>query len=208
MLTYLHDIRNKLTLISGHTAILSKKYGEADFHAIKTNLIRINELINDAYRFMQEGYEECKLSFTPMEFVRQMDLLTDTIKFLYPIEVINETRDYKPKGEFNIDFNINLVFQVLENAIDNSLKAKSTKLIIRILESGGNCIFEIVDNGTDKKQTDSEFQEVSIIPHGIGKEIMNENMKKVHGKIEWSRRLDNSGMIVRLYFPKKIIPLV
>jgi K+-sensing histidine kinase KdpD len=203
MLTYLHDIRNKLTLISGHTAKLSKKYGEEDFHAIRTNLICINELINDAYRFMQEGYKECKLTFSPIEFIRQMDLLTDTISFLYPIEVINETRSYKPRSEFNIDFNTNLVFQVIENAIDNSLKAKSTKLIIRLLESGNNCIFEIVDNGSLAKQAGSSFEEGSIIPHGIGKEIMNENMKKVHGKIEWSRRLDNSGMIVRLYFPKK-----
>lgn len=203
MLTYLHDIRNKLTLISGHTAILSKKYGEADFHAIKTNIIRINELINDAYLFMQEGFEECKLSFTPIEFIRQMDLLTETAKFLYPIEVINETRDYIPRNEFTIDFNINLVFQVIENAIDNSLKAKSSKLIVRILETGNNCVFEIVDNGTEKKGVETH-QEASIIPHGIGKEIMNENMKKVNGKIEWTRRIDHSGMIVRLYFPKKI----
>ncbi|MEA9358258.1 ATP-binding protein [Bacteriovorax sp. PP10] len=203
MLTYLHDIRNKLTLISGHTAILSKKYGEEDFHAIRTNLIRINEIINDAYKFMQEGYEECKLSFTSIEFIRQMDLLTETISFLYPIEVINETRDYKPKSDFSIDFNINLVFQVIENAIDNSLKAKSTKLIIRLLETGNHCVFEIVDNGMEKKQTENSFEEISIIPHGIGKAIMNDNMKKVNGKIEWGRRIDNSGMIVRLYFPKK-----
>jgi signal transduction histidine kinase len=203
MLTYLHDIRNKLTLISGHTAILSKKYGEEDFHAIRTNLIRINDIINDAYRFMQDGYEESKLSFTPIEFIRQMDLLTETISFLYPIEVINETRDYRPRSEFSIDFNINLIFQVIENAIDNSLKAKSTKLIIRLFETGNNCVFEIVDNGMEKKQTGSSFEEGSIIPHGIGKEIMNDNMKKVDGKIEWNRRLDNSGMIVRLYFPKK-----
>ena len=204
MLTYLHDIRNKLTLISGHTSILSQKYGEADFLAIKTNIIRINELINDAYHFLQEGYRDCKLSFTPNEFMRQMDLLTETIELLYPINVINETRDYRSKEHFMIDFDINLIFQVLENAIDNSLKANSTKLIIRILETGNNCVFEIVDNGVEKLKTDQLIQDSSIIPHGIGKAIMIENMKKVHGKIDWTRRLDHSGMIVRLYFPKKI----
>lgn len=203
MLTYLHDIRNKLTIISGHTTILSRKHGEEDFHAIRTNIVRINELVNDAYRFMQEGFEECKLSFTPIEFIRQMDLLTEAAGLLFPLEVVNETRDYKPKEEFKIDFNINLVFQVIENAIDNSLKAKSTKLIIRILETHNNCVFEIIDNGFEKKSSDKSFKEASIIPHGIGKEIMNENMKKVNGKIEWMNRLDHSGMIVRLYFPKK-----
>jgi signal transduction histidine kinase len=207
MLTYLHDIRNKLTLISGHTALLSRKYGEDDFHPIRVNLVRINEIINDAYRFMQEQLRENKLSLTAAEFVKQMDLMTDTVGLLYPVEIKNEVRDYRPRAEFEVDFDIGLVFQVIENAIDNSIKARSTKLIIRVFESGNQCIYEIVDNGIEKKSVEKTehkgHDDISIIPHGIGKEIMMENMRIVHGKIEWIRRIDHSGMIVRLYFPKK-----
>lgn len=202
MLTYLHDIRNKLTIISAHATILSRKYGEEDFHALKTNIVRINDIVNDAYHFMQNGDSRDKLSLTPIEFIRQMDLLVDTAALLFPIEILNETRQYVPKDDFKIDFNIDLVFQVIENAIDNSIKANSTKLMIRILESSNQCIFEIVDNGIDKKNKIQHVAETSIIPHGIGKEIMNDNMKKLNGKIDWTRRLDHSGMIVRLYFPK------
>jgi signal transduction histidine kinase len=203
MLTYLHDIRNKLTLISGHTALLSKKYGEEDFNPIRINLMRINEIINDAYRFTQEQLRECRLSLTSHEFIKQMDLLTDTVTLLYPIEMKNEVNDYHPRGEFEVDFDIGLIFQVLENAIDNSIKARATKLNIRLLESGNYCIFEIVDNGTIKECVEKTSQDISIIPHGIGKEIMDQNMRKLHGKVEWTRRIDHSGMIVRLYFPKK-----
>ena len=72
--------------------------------------------------------------------------------------------------------------------------------------NGTHCIYEIVDNGTGKQQQDeyTSVNDVSIIPHGIGKEIMIQNMKNLHGKVEWARRMDQSGMIVRLYFPKKV----
>jgi signal transduction histidine kinase len=202
MLTYLHDIRNKLTLISGHTALLSKKYGEEDFIPIRTNLVRINEIINDAYRFLQQKLDEAPHSLANSDFIKQLDLMTEAVTLLYPIEVVNEVSDFHPRGKFEIDFDIGLVFQVIENAIDNSLKAQATKLNIRLLETGNDCIFEIVDNGF-KKDSLPKSPAGSIMPHGIGKEIMNENMKKLNGKVEWTRRIDYSGMIVRLYFPKK-----
>ena len=206
MLTYLHDIRNKLTLISGHTALLSKKYNEEDFAPIRTNLSRINEIINDAYRFMQTQLDQAPNAISETDFIKQLDLMTDAVALLYPITMKNEVRDFHPRGKFEVDFDIGMIFQVIENAIDNSLKAHATKLNIRLLESGDNCIYEIVDNGTKKQvatEAANQAPEDSIIPHGIGKEIMLENMNKVHGRIEWTRRLDQTGMIVRLYFPKK-----
>lgn len=206
MLTYLHDIRNKLTLISVHTALLSKKYGEEEFFPIRTNLVRISELINDAYRELQRTNEYPPIMYTPQELVRQMDLLTETAQLLFPVQIKNETRDYKPQDFFHIELNIQQVFQVIENALDNSVKAQSTKIIIRLLDNGTHCIYEIVDNGTGKQQQDeyTTVNDVSIIPHGIGKEIMIRNMKNLHGKVEWARRMDQTGMIVRLYFPKKV----
>lgn len=203
MLTYLHDIRNKLTLISGHTSILASKYGEEDFLPIKTNIVRITELINDAYRHLKEGITEESQSLTPVEFVKQMDLFTETVELLFPIEIKNEVLDYRPKNNFQIDFNTGNVFQVIENAFDNSAKARSSKIIVRLVETVSHCVYEIIDNGQGKLETESMIEEASIIPHGIGKEIMTKNMEHINGKVEWSRRLDQKGMIVRLYFPKK-----
>ena len=204
MLNYLHDMRNKLTLISGQTAILSQKYGEEDFLPIKINLVRISEIINDAYRSLKDNKEEKKILYNSHEFIGQMDLITETVRLLFPVEFKNETCDFIPKNLFNVEFNIGQIFQVIENAIDNSIKANSTKLIVRIFETSSHCIYEIVDNGTGKTETEPSFIEgASIIPHGIGKEIMMQNMQNIQGKIEWTRRLDYSGMIVRLYFPKQ-----
>jgi signal transduction histidine kinase len=203
MLTYLHDIRNKLTLISGHTTLLSKKYGEEDFTPIRMNLMRINEIINDAYKFMQQQIEEAPLSLSSDDFIKQLVLITEAVALLYPLEMVNEVANFHPRGKFDVDFDNGLVFQVIENVIDNSLKAHATKLHIRLLESGNDCIFEIVDNGF-KNETGVKSPTASAMPHGIGKEIIMDNMKKLNGKVEWTRRIDYSGMIVRLYFPKKM----
>ncbi len=203
MLTYLHDIRNKLTLIAGHTSILSKKYGEEDFLPIKTNLFRISELINDAYRHLKEEGEDLKSTYSPSEFIDQLYSMGESARGLFPVDIRNEIKDYRPREVYQIELNPKLIFQVIENAIDNSFKAKSTKIIIRLLDTGPSCILELVDNGVEKATTMSSPVEMSLIPHGIGKEIMMNNMKNIGGKVEWIRRLDNSGMVVRLYFPKK-----
>lgn len=203
MLNYLHDIKNKLALISGHTSILEKKYGEDDFTPIRTNIMRVNDIINDAYRFMQQQLDDSNVTLSNIDFIKQLDLMTDAVALLYPIEVKNEVHDFHPRGTFEVEFDIGLIFQVIENAIDNSLKAKATRLNVRMLESGNFSIFEIVDNGTQKENSPKVVVAGSIIPHGVGKEIMIQNMQKVGGKVEWTRRIDHSGMIVRLYFPKK-----
>ena len=203
MLTYLHDIRNKLTLISGQTVILSKKYGEEDFLPIRINLVRISEIINDAYRQLSDNNSEKLLYLDPQELMRQLDLMTETAQLLFPANFVNEVSAYIPKKDYKIEFSIGHIFQVIENAIDNSLKANSTKIIIRLFETSTHCIYELVDNGTGKSPVESSsIESSSIIPHGIGKEIMMQNMQRIGGKIEWTRRLGNDGMIVRLYFPK------
>lgn len=208
MLNYLHDIRNKLTLISAQTAILSRKYGEDDFFPIKSNLVRISEIINEAYGQMNESNDnknEVPFFCTSEEFINQMDLLTEAAIELFPAEITNDVKKYVPKFDYKIEFNSEKVFSVLENAIDNSIKASSTKLVARVFETTTHCVYELVDNGTGKKEKTetASFEVTSNIPHGIGKEIMIQNMIKIKGKVEWTRRIDFSGMIVRLYFPKQ-----
>lgn len=202
MLTYLHDIRNKLTLIAGHTTLLAKKYGEEDFAPIRTNLSRISELINDAYRDLKDEGDQVNSTYTSADFINQMDSMVEAARALFPVSIQNEVKDYRRNNNFLIELNPKLIFQVIENAIDNSCKARSTKIIIRLLETDSFSILELIDNGNEKATTMSSPVAVSIIPHGIGKEIMINNMLKAHGRVEWSRRLDNSGMVVRLYFPK------
>lgn len=201
MLHYLHDIRNKLTIIGGHTNILSQKYNPEDFLPIKTNIHRINDLVNDAYQTLNNKKTQEKDELSLKEFVKKIDLLAEAFIYAFPIQLINQVSDYCTSNEGSVHFNINLLIQVLENAIDNSLKADSSKLIMRVLEEGKFLVLELLDNGSGISASQSVGAEASVIPHGLGKKIMQENMQQINGKIEWAPRMDGSGMMVRLYFP-------
>lgn len=201
MLHYLHDIRNKLTIIGGHTSLLSHKYNPEDFLPIKTNINRINDLVNDAYQSLNNNKSEVKEELTLNEFIKKIDLLAEAFIFAFPLQLINQVSDYCTSTEGSVHFNINLLIQVLENAIDNSLKADSSNLIMRILEEGKFLVLELLDNGSGISASQSAGTEASVIPHGLGKKIMQENMRQINGKIEWTPRMDGAGMMVRLYFP-------
>jgi K+-sensing histidine kinase KdpD len=202
MINYLHDIRNKLALISGHATILSKKYGAEDFIPIHTNVMRINDLVNNVYSHFcaKDSPERTSVTTTVKDFVSQMDVLTDALKLIFPLEIQNEVLDFKPNPDWKILYNIELILQIMENAIGNSINANSTKIYVRVLEVDSKCIIELVDNGQGKKEPPA-LKKDSTIPHGLGTKIMRENMTAMNGKAEWIRRFDGNGMIVRLYFP-------
>ncbi len=209
MLSYLHDIRNKLTVISGHTTRLAKKYNDEEFVSIKTNLIRINDLINEAYEEYTQHKDMMGLTIETGEFLSQVELLVDALTLSFPIEIKNQVAQARLETKASVSVNINLLVQVLENAIDNSIKANSTKIYVRMLEGDRACIVELVDDGSGvspiQVQAPDYNRDQTSIPHGLGKKIMVENMSKVGGKVEWLPRMDGSGMIVRLYFPLTLV---
>lgn len=206
MINYLHDIRNKLTLISGHTSLLAKKYGAEEFAPINTNIMRINELVNEAYLHLNADKDSaCCLSATIKDFLNHLDGLANALKLTFPIEIQNEVTDYRPATDFEIDYNANNLFQILENAIGNSLNANATKVYVRVLDVGNFCIMELVDNGHGKSKETPELQKASLIPHGLGTKIITKNMQNMNGKAEWAPRFDGTGMVLRLYFPIKFL---
>ncbi len=211
MLSYLHDIRNKLTIISGHASLLAHKYAnEKDFLPITANVTRINELINHAYESMLEHSNERLQNITLKEFLRLTDLLIEALSLNYSIEINNGISAFRDPVNQNAKllFSKDALISVLENAIDNAVNASATKVIIHIIQIDEDVILEIIDNGSginlSTPSSRALLKDNSLIPHGLGKKIMNENMKKLNGKITWAPRMDSSGMIVRLTFPMTV----
>lgn len=203
MINYLHDIRNKLTLISGQATILSRKYGPEDFVPIQTNIMRINELVNNAYTYLSTNDSTPPVLQTSStnEFLMQLNVLVETLKLIFPLEIVNEVLDFKTNQDFKICHNNDLILQIMENALGNSIDANATKIYTRVLEVDSKCIIELVDNGQGRAKEQHPLQKASVIPHGIGTKIITKNMTDMNGKAEWIPRLDSSGMILRLYFP-------
>jgi len=207
MLNYLHDIRNKITIINAHTAQLSRKYHDDDINVIMINLMRINDLVNDAYKEYKHGktsdhQPNNNVEMSLKEFACKIDLIMESLALSFPLEIqskITPTTFNKPNSK--VTFNVQLLMQVIENAVDNSLKASSSKLTLGIQEEDEKCVVELIDNGSGICQQTQATIDSSVIPHGLGKKFMLENMTKMNGNIEWCPRRDGSGMIVRLHFP-------
>lgn len=206
ILNYLHDIRNKITIVNSHTLLLSRKYNDEEINVITTNMMRINDLVNEAYKEFKLLPELKQNSInndeiTLKEFASKLDLIIESIALGFPLEINNLIPSSALNGSFKVAFNLQSLMQVLENAIDNSLKANSSKLTVRMSEQEANCIVELIDNGSGISPLGKTMTDSSAIPHGLGKKFMLENMKKMNGSVEWTPRMDGSGMIVRLYFP-------
>lgn len=211
MINYLHDIKNKLGIILGHTMILEKKYGEnhADFVMIKNNVFHINQLINDAYREHQtkESHEITEVSVGT--FLFQVVHQIDSIVVRNSIEILREKFDNNFDVDFNLQYNGHLIDQIFENAIDNSIKANATKIVFKLVHGANYLAIDIIDNGVglvcEKELTESSSvvsMDNSLIPRGLGKKIMIQNIRRLNGNIEWAQRKRVKGTVVRLYFPK------
>lgn len=207
MLNFLHDIRNKITMLNAHTSRLSKKYNDDEIMQIKTTILRMNELINDAYEQFSESESTREFpmgkndSLQLKEFAQKVESLIKNISQTFSIEIKNQINTTFYNDDSLVQYNPRLLLQVLENAFDNSLKANSSKIIVRVIENESYCIIELVDNGSGISPIVKLNPVHTVIPHGLGKKIMQENMRKMNGKVEWSPRMDGSGMIVRLLFP-------
>lgn len=206
MLNYLHDIRNKITIVNAHTTLLSQKYHDEEISVITANMMRINDLINEAYKefkllpaIEQSSNDNDEISLK--EFTNKIDLIVESLSLSFPLEINNLMLSTEFKPASKIAFNLHSIMQVLENAIDNSLKANSSKLNVRISENESSCVIELIDNGSGISPLNKTNKDFSAIPHGLGKKFMIENMQKMNGTVEWCPRMDGSGMIVRLYFP-------
>jgi signal transduction histidine kinase len=190
--------------------MLAKKYGAEDFTPINTNIMRINDIVNSAYIHLH-AKEETKQAITNSsikDFLDSMDVLVDAVKLIFSVEIQNEVLDFRPPAKnIEITKSIDLILQIMENAVGNSINANATKIYVRVLQVDTNCIIELVDNGVGGKPKEESplLQKTSLIPHGIGTKIITKNMSDMNGKAEWHSRLDNTGMILRLYFPMKTV---
>jgi len=206
MLNYLHDIRNKITIVNNYTALLSRKYNDEEINVITANMIRINDLLNEAYKEFKllPELEQNTIKndeITLKDFENKLDLIIDSISLGFPLSINNLISSTQINGAAKIVFNMQTLMQVLENAFDNSLKANSSKLSVRLSIQETNCIVELIDNGSGISPLATAVKDSSTIPHGLGKKFMSESMKSLNGSVEWTPRMDGSGMIVRLYFP-------
>lgn len=201
----LHDINNKLMLMMWHILKLKKDHEGVNFNPLVENIERIKDLVSVVY----EGIAKpvfCNLEMIRVNKFREL-INNELVKLSssYPLTIKNEIEDLNFHKDLATMIELSLIRQIIENIFDNSYKAESNTLIIRLIELNENVILEFVDNGNEKLGDIFSTMTKSAIPNGIGSSLMSNNALLMSGKITRTRRLDSHGMIVRLYLTSFIV---
>ena len=166
--SYLHDLNNKLTIIYG--ALRSYKNGkippEEKIEAVKARIQDIIHALNSEFQF-----EEFKNDFLTLSFVELREnllLMIEKLRLIYlgtslSFNVVNEGSTF---NQF-IKIEKNLLYQILENAIENSVNASSNSVQISLIQELHSTKIEIKDNGTGFMEN-SQLEETVVKTCGIG----------------------------------------
>jgi signal transduction histidine kinase len=184
--SYLHDLNNKLTILYG--ALRSCKNGnipkDEKIEAVKSRIQDILRALNSEFQF-EESQELEFLSLSCEEFRECLVQIIDRLKLIY-IETNISFKEIPSDSKSNQYLKIEnkLLYQILENAIENSVNANSSSIEITLSQNLNFTTIDILDNGTGFL-TQSELKRESSKTSGMG--IILENMKSMDAEASYSR---------------------
>lgn len=210
-----HDLKSPLRTIStliqrfqikfkDHLSEDSVKYLEL----IEDSSKKLNEKISETLRFSKvHHYKEKREAVDLNELLKSIENNITTV-----IEENNATIKYSNLPEINSSKN--LLYQVFQNLIDNSIKYSkpNTPPIIEVTyeDFGDKCKFCVKDNGLgiSKENNEPIFEKYHRINNkdenegsGIGLSIVKEIVEKLHGEI-WVESTLGEGTSIYFILPK------
>jgi len=211
-----HDLKNPLQSILSSTRLMQSEKKDKEFRAemaknIKQQSARMLNLINRLldYRAIECGSIPLNItSFYPSELTSKLIKNANIHAVKKDIAIINECCC----NEKLIKSDIDLLYQVLENLLSNSIKFSrpGSKVILRCSTNEDNTLFEIEDEGPgftddDMEKLYSNFARLSAQPTGnehstgLGLSIVKKLCELLGGEIELKSELNKgSKFIIKL----------
>ncbi|WP_127716290.1 ATP-binding protein [Halobacteriovorax sp. HLS] len=210
-----HDLRSPLVTIGGFSKVLRtelkdilNKKQDRFFERITYNISVVDSLLCSLQDFSMALLANLKI-----EKIDTRELLKEVLS---QVEVelvsVNGSVDIQIECSY-ITGDKTKIMQVLSNLIINSIKYKSNerklRLILRVTEEDGSCIFEVIDNGVGLEDDELDivfdiFKQVgddyNIKGKGIGLAICKEIVLAHHGEI-WTSRCSPFGICVTFKIP-------
>ncbi len=185
--SYLHDLNNKLTILYG--ALRSYKNGkiphEEKIEAVKLRIQDILYALNSEFKF--EGTHDLEfISLSCEEFRECLVQMIERLKLIYietNISFKEITSDSRPK--YYLKIQNKLLYQILENAIENSVNAKSSSIEITLTQNLNFTTIDILDNGIGF-ETHPQLEKETGKTSGMG--IILGNMKFMDAEASYSAR--------------------
>lgn len=199
--SYLHDLNNKLTLLY---ALLSRRKNENPPSEEKINAVkeRINEIVKCLYtEFQFELDQSLNLSScTQEDFNKYLSFVITKLRRIYTeVWITFEDQLKVTDSEILINFDKNLLYQAIENAVENSKNAKALLIEIKAYQKDNHVCLELSDNGEGFKEIEKIER---LLPEASGVNIIKGNMEMMGGMAEYQSN-SAGGVTLTLVFPPK-----
>jgi signal transduction histidine kinase len=195
---YIHDLNNKIAILS--TMLRCCKLGAIPPDE-KINAVtdRINEIMTSLYQHLEtkNTNEQTCYKCDKVEFLLVINTFILKLSKFFKME-LNFTYDSESWEGQMVHINRELLYQVLENAIENSVNAFAKKIDLSLIKKNEYVVLELQDDGVGFKSP-SERKSPRVIPRAMGKIIINENMERMNGKAVY-KDLSPQGASVSLVF--------
>lgn len=199
--SYLHDLNNKLTLLY---ALLGRRKSETPpsderIAAVKE---RINEIVKCLYtEFQFEVDQSLNLSsFTIEDFRKYLTFVVSKLRRIYPEVWITYEESFNENDiDLMINFDKNLLYQALENAVENSKNAKALLVEFKVYQKDNYLCLDLCDNGEGFKEIEKIDR---LLPEATGMNIIKSNMVFIGGMAEYKSN-PQGGVTLTLLFPPK-----
>ncbi len=217
-----HELRTPLTTIYGYLTILKsypeKLFQENERHEMFSIMTeecqRLIRLINNLLLSIRVEQEDFQMKLKPVS-ISLGEMISQTCRFMereFKSKNIQVVTDI-PAGLSPIEGNYDLLYQVFQNLMANSIKfsSKDPKIEIMATEEEESIVVTVTDNGVgiEEQALPKIFQkfyraqsQASKRPGlGIGLYLVSKLVEMHHGKIEVASEL-NKGTSFKLRFPK------
>ena len=195
----IHDLNNKLMALYG----LIRKY-EQGTPPPNEKMDAVIERINEIMRSLYLDYRPELIAKKSLESMNQIELqeFLDFCKnkianIFYDLEIKIQPSDKKWDQALFIQVDKTMLYQALENAIENSLNAKATQVKIQFELEDKHVVIKICDNGEGFKDQEKINR---LLPRATGCFIIKENMRLMGAETNYVTD-GPSGVTLKLIFP-------
>jgi signal transduction histidine kinase len=197
LLSLFHDLSNKVLLLT--STLEGQKRGlsvpDEKLNAIVNKVIDLSESIRSSLsKNMQLTYNVS----SPEKIHEDVKSFLPQLESLYsPMRIVLDPQVDETAQRMEILWEKNLLFQMIENAVENSFKARSRSFMIVLSEESGNLRIIMIDDGEGiPGASQYEFYPLG----GFGSRIIHNNAIRMNGEATYSR-VPQGGTCVTVRLP-------
>ncbi len=201
----LHDLNNKLSILYGLLALSIDgcPISEDRIDAVKS---RINEIVKGLQRGFKFETSE-NLCLTELNQEDLCDFITSVMSKLgriySDVSFVFAPSPEKWNENYLIRVEKDLLYQAMENAVENSFKANALTIEFKLLEKQNQIILELCDNGKGLKDLE-QVNNAKPATEACGLNIIKDNMKRMGAQTVYTQNSQNGVTLSFIFSPISI----